>query len=111
MSWTPGAAFATSMTAAGATHVWIDDHGVTVALVGDLVSAVGRALPALRDLPSKRLTLDLTGVTHVDGEGLDLLMRLVDRAADHGAQIRYRRAVLAGSLIDLREEDVEYADA
>jgi len=111
MSPAAGSTFATSMTAPSATQVWIDDHAVTVALVGDLVTAMGRVLPTVRDLRTTLLTLDLTRVTHIDGEGLDLLMLLVAHAADGGAAIRYRRAVLAGSLIDLREEHIEYATA
>jgi anti-anti-sigma regulatory factor len=70
-------------------QVWIDDRAVEVALSGDLAGATAMVLEQRPAMDAEVLVVDLTAVTRVDGEGLEQLIELVDRATAAGVEVRY----------------------
>lgn len=77
-------------------QVWTDERSVAVALSGDLADAADQVLQSAPSLDTELVTVDLSAITRVDGDGIARLIELAERAAAAGAEVRYCRTLRAG---------------
>ena len=80
--------------------------GDDVVLIGEIDLAAHEQVPgAIEALGqgSRLVTIDLSGVTFIDGAGLDALVRIAEAAVAGGATVRYGTSRWVTRYLDLTE--------
>lgn len=80
--------------------------GDDVVLVGDIDLAAHEQIPdvvAQLSTGARLVTIDISGVTFIDGAGLDALVRIAEAAVALGATVRYGTSRWVTRYLDLTD--------